>query len=133
MTRLLVALAAAAVFVGIGIYVTMTRNEVRVAPRKAPDAPSAEHGAAAFIKYGCGGCHEIDGVRAAEGKVGPPLGNVGERAYLAGRLPNTPENMVRWIVDPQGIDPGNAMPDLRVTEEDARSMAEYLYSLTRRR
>lgn len=79
--------------------------------------------------YGCGACHEIPGLVGANGEVGPPLGDVGERAYIAGVLPNTPENMIRWIRNPQEVAPGSAMPDLGVTEADARVIAAYLYSL----
>ena len=43
-------------------------------------------------------------------------------------LTNTPENLVRWIRDPQGVDSLTAMPDMGVTGVDARDMAAYLYS-----
>lgn len=88
-----------------------------------------DQGRRAVVKYGCGACHTIAGVRSARGKVGPELTTMAERAYVAGNLPNTPENLVLWIMDPQGIEPGTAMPDLRVTEDDARSIVAYLYSL----
>ena len=61
--------------------------------------------------------------------VGPPLGNLSDRSIIGGRLPNTPDNLSHWIQDPQGVDPGNAMPDLGVSAGDARDMAAYLYSL----
>ena len=51
------------------------------------------------------------------------------RAYIAGQLPNQPENLIRWLVDPQAIEPGTAMPDLDVTPELARDIAAYLYTL----
>ncbi len=46
--------------------------------------------------------------------------------YLAGVLPNTPENMARWIREPQTVKPGDAMPDLGVSERDARDMTAFL-------
>jgi cytochrome c1 len=52
-----------------------------------------------------------------------------KRTYLAGFLPNTPENMVKWLTDPQELAPESAMPDLGVTESDARDIAAYLYGL----
>jgi cytochrome c len=82
-------------------------------------------------RYGCGSCHGIPGVRGADALVAPPLDDFGERAYIAGRLTNTPENLVRWIMDPQAIDPATAMPDLGVPEVDARDIAAYLESLGR--
>jgi cytochrome c len=80
-------------------------------------------------QFGCGSCHEIPGVAAARGKVGPPLGGVAGRVYLAGTLPNTPESMAAFIRAPQSADPKTAMPDMGVGEEHARDMVAYLYTL----
>jgi cytochrome c2 len=88
-----------------------------------------DRGPALIRKYGCSTCHVIPGVRGADGKVGPSLEGIAGRVYLAGRLPNTPDNMQRWVRDPQGIERGNAMPNLGVTESDARDIAAYLYTL----
>ncbi|HEX6099320.1 MAG TPA: c-type cytochrome [Thermoanaerobaculia bacterium] len=79
--------------------------------------------------YGCGACHTVPGVRGATGLVGPPLGEIADRMYLAGQLPNTPENMKRWIREPQSVEAGTAMPNMNVSEGDARHMAAYLYTL----
>ena len=48
--------------------------------------------------------------------------------FLAGELPNDPENAVRWIMDPRKIQPDTLMPDLGVTEGEARDIAAYLYT-----
>jgi cytochrome c len=82
----------------------------------------------AIITYGCGACHVINGVAGADAFVGPPLNEYEQRHYIAGNLPNTPENLVYWIQHPQLVEPGTAMPDLNVTESDARNIAAYLYS-----
>jgi cytochrome c len=86
-------------------------------------------GREAIVAYGCGGCHAVPGVRGATALVGPPLEAWSQRSYIAGMLANTPPNLERWIRDPQGVQPGNAMPDLGVTEVDARDMTAYLFSL----
>jgi cytochrome c2 len=88
-----------------------------------------ENGKLLLRQFACGSCHEIPGVAAAHGKVGPPLGGVGRRVYIAGVLPNTPERMAQFIRAPQSADPRSAMPNLGVTEEHARDMVAYLYSL----
>ena len=88
-----------------------------------------ERGRAKIERYGCGSCHTIPGVRGADSLVGPPLTRVAARTYLAGVLTNTPDNMIRWIKDPPGVDPLTAMPNLNVTDEDARDIASYLYTL----
>ena len=74
-------------------------------------------------------CHTIPAVTQARGQVGPPLAGIARRAYLGGILPNTPENMVLWLRHPQKVDPKSAMPDLGVSEPEARDMAAYLYTL----
>ena len=88
-----------------------------------------ERGKAAIRKYGCGSCHTIPGVRGANALVGPPLTDIAERAFIGGVLPNTPDNLVRWIENPQAIDEKTAMPYLGVTQPDARDIAAYLYTL----
>ena len=90
---------------------------------------SIENGRLLLRQFGCGACHEIPGVAAAKGAVGPPLVAVARRVYLGGVLPNSPENMARFIRRPQEIDPRTAMPDLGVTEAHARDMVAYLYTL----
>lgn len=82
-----------------------------------------------MMRYGCAGCHTIPGVKRANGLVGPALTDVRRRMYIAGVLENTPENLIRWIVDPQAVDPGTAMPVTGITPEEARHVAAYLYAL----
>jgi cytochrome c len=89
---------------------------------------SVGRGSEAIRRFGCGACHAIPGIPGAHGQVGPPLGGVGGRAYIAGVLTNTPDNMVRWIVNPQGIDSLTAMPVLGVSAPEARDIAAYLYT-----
>ncbi len=90
---------------------------------------NASHGVALIRELGCGSCHLVPGIDGAMGVVGPPLIQVGRRIYIAGMLRNTPPNMVRWLRDPQGVVPGNAMPDMHINEPDARDVAAYLYTL----
>lgn len=89
----------------------------------------AQLGQALLTDYGCVSCHTIPGVRAEPAWVGPPLDHWGKRSYIAGNLVNNEDNLVRWLADPQDVEPGTAMPDLDVTESDARNMAAYLLSI----
>jgi cytochrome c len=82
-----------------------------------------------IIRYGCGACHEIPGIKQANGLVAPPLIHFGRRGTIAGRLANTPDNLISWIDNPQAIEPGTDMPDLGVTRDEARNIAAYLESL----
>jgi cytochrome c2 len=86
-------------------------------------------GEVALRQYACPACHVIPGLVGAEGLAGPPLTRWAVRTHIAGRLPNTPDNLVLWLMNPPGIAPGTAMPDLGVVERDAWDMAAYLYIL----
>lgn len=102
------------------------------APEKPPRpalAGDPENGRLLLRQFGCGGCHRIPGVADAVGVSGPPLHGVAKRVYLGGVVPNTPENMVAWIRDPQRFDPRTAMPNLLVGEAHARDMTAYLQEL----
>lgn len=88
-----------------------------------------DRGEEAIGKYGCGACHTIPGIPGANRTVGPPLGGIGERMYIAGHLANNPDNLIQWIMNPQAIDPKTAMPNMGVTERDARDIVAYLYSI----
>ena len=90
---------------------------------------SAARGARAISQYACVTCHEIPGIVGANAPVGPPLAGVASRLMLGGVLPNSPENMVQWLRAPQQFAPLTAMPDLGVTERDARDIAAYLATL----
>jgi putative membrane protein len=97
--------------------------------RQLTQGGDPRRGAAAIEFYGCGGCHSVPGVPNATGLVGPPLDAIADRSFLAGQLPNQPDNMMKWIRDPQQASPGSAMPDVNVSDRDARDIAAYLYTL----
>ena len=79
---------------------------------------------------GCGACHQIDGIPAADGRLGPPLSGIASRALIAGALPNTAPNLSRWIANPQAIQPGVAMPAFEgAGDQTVRDMVAYLETL----
>jgi cytochrome c2 len=90
-------------------------------------AGDAERGRRLLRDYGCGGCHRIPGVAGARGNVGPSLEAVAERVYLAGRVPNSPEGMARFILDPRAFQPRTAMPDVGASDDEARDMVAFLH------
>jgi cytochrome c2 len=89
----------------------------------------ARNGPETIRRYGCNACHTISGVDGARGLVGPPLDGIGDREYLAGELPNTPQNLMKWIQHPRSVEPHTVMPEMNVTEQDSRDIAAYLYTL----
>lgn len=89
----------------------------------------ARHGKQVIRSAGCGACHMIPGIHEARGLVGPPLLLFGRRTMIAGELPNSPGNLARWIQHPKSVEPGTAMPDLGLTDDQAQDVAAYLYTL----
>ena len=110
------------------LWLTGCATGARIPPAEVPDGNPAM-GRLAIERYGCGTCHSISGVRGANGTVGPPLDRFGRRGYIAGQLPNSGPNLIRWIQHPQQVEPGTAMPDQGVSDVDARDIAAYLFTL----
>jgi mono/diheme cytochrome c family protein len=99
-------------------------------PRAAGDAQdSVRRGQRALAQYACNACHTIPGTTGSFPHVGPPLAGMARRAIIGGKLSNTPDNMVRWLRHTRAVDPLTAMPEMGVTEQDARDIAAYLATL----
>jgi cytochrome c oxidase assembly factor CtaG/cytochrome c551/c552 len=86
-------------------------------------------GKALIGQYGCGTCHTIPGIDNANGRVGPPLSGIADRLFIAGRLQNNVDNLVKWITNPQSVSPGTAMPNMGISRDDAAKIAHYLETL----
>lgn len=113
-------------------YAQATRD-AGASPQRAEAAPGragdVERGKLALSQYACQACHTIPGITSSSPNVGPPLQGLASRSLIAGRLANTPDNLVRWVRDPQAVKPLTAMPDMGVSDGDARDMAAYLATL----
>ena len=104
----------------------VTQHDTEAGAARAPDA---ERGRNALTQYACNACHRIPGVTGSDVHVGPPLEGMARRGLIAGAVPNTPEQMVRWLTDPRAVDPETTMPAMQVTLPDARDIAAYLATL----
>jgi cytochrome c oxidase subunit II len=81
------------------------------------------------LQKGCIACHAITGT-AAQGVVGPNLTRFGSRLTMAaGIMPNTPDNLTRWLKNPQAVKPGSLMPNLQLNDAEIAALAAYLHSL----
>jgi cytochrome c2 len=109
----------------------MTTATCRPGLAAGPDnfVGDARRGSTLVGKYQCGTCHDIPGVAGADGNVGPPLHRIGTRTFIAGYIQNSPDNMAAWIEDPQRMLPGNAMPRMGISQQDARDIAAFLSTL----
>ena len=106
--------------------ITAQAGEQRPAPMPVRGGADAQRGKLALTQYACQACHLIPGVTGPDTHVGPQLKDLARRKFIAGSLPNTHDNLVRWIRDPAQLQPLTAMPQMDVTESDARDMAAYL-------
>jgi cytochrome c oxidase subunit II len=104
------------------------------AHEQAPTEPSSElaaQGALSFQRESCAGCHTVRGTQA-EGTRGPDLTDLATRRTLgAGALENTPQNLERWIVDPQRYKPGALMPAVPISSDERTKIVAYLLGLGR--
>lgn len=80
-------------------------------------------------QHGCTTCHVIPGISGPKAWAAPPLTAWAERQYIAGSLPNTPENLIAWLEDPQAIAPETAMPKIDLSEQEILDIGAYLYTL----
>jgi mono/diheme cytochrome c family protein/cytochrome c551/c552 len=113
-------------------YAALEQRTPAVAPPAWPGGDArgtAARGAIALQQYACTSCHTIPGIVSADARVGPPLAGVATRKYLAGRLPNTPENLARWLREPKQVSATTLMPHLDVADPHARDIAAYLATL----
>jgi cytochrome c len=113
---------------GIALVVLLAACGERLPEHEPLSGGNPRHGRELIARYGCGACHTVAGVPGARASVGPPLQELRKRLYVAGRLTNTPENLIKWIRDPRSIDPRTAMPALGLDEAEARDITAYLYS-----
>jgi cytochrome c2 len=114
----------------VGIFVLgISGCEADRSPGSVVENGDPQRGRREIVRLQCGACHAIPGVRAARGRVGPPLEGFGNRIYLAGKWPNEPHHLVTWLRDPPRMAPLTAMPALVDDEQSARDIAAYLYTL----
>ncbi len=114
-------------------YETWVKEQL--APVAAPAGPDLERGAKLFKDKTCPTCHLVKGLEGAESAspsmtTGPNLTHVGSRMTIAANtMPNTPENLAKWILDPQGIKPGAKMTKIAMSPDEAKAIAAFLTSL----
>ena len=98
-------------------------------PAADPATDQARAGEQIFMTNTCVGCHTIQGTPAGA-DVGPDLTHFARRTTIAaGTLSNTPANLRRWLLDPQGVKPGADMPPIDISEDELAALLAYLESL----
>jgi cytochrome c len=88
-----------------------------------------DQGAMLVGEYGCIECHYIPGVEGPHGTNAPGLQLWANRGVVAGAARNNPENVIAFLMNPNSVQPGSAMPNLGISEEEARHITAYLFTL----
>ncbi len=100
------------------------------APTPVPPTPdTAETGKAIFVGQACVGCHTIQGLPGAQGKVGPELTHFASNSLIVGIFPNTEENLKQYLKDPSAVKPGALMPNQNLTDSDIDALVAFLRTL----
>jgi cytochrome c oxidase subunit 2 len=91
--------------------------------------PAAAEGQTVFMHNACISCHTVAGT-AATGRFGPDLTHVASRDTIAsGAIDNTPQNLRKWIDDPDSMKPGCLMPSMHLNNRDLDAVTAYLTQL----
>jgi cytochrome c oxidase subunit II len=105
------------------------KNEKEDQAPKDGDPEAVKSGRKVFLGQSCVNCHRVRGT-PARGNYAPDLTHLMSRQTLAsGMVPNTPENLRRWVADPQKIKPGCLMPAFGLTERELDDVVRYLLTL----
>jgi cytochrome c len=112
---------------GIAIFAIFACGSPK--PKREVVGGNPEQGKVAIKKYACGACHVIPGIEGANGRESHPLFGFANRGDIAQTVVNTPDNLVRWIRKPTDIRPRTRMPIMGVSEQEAKDIAAYLYTL----
>lgn len=99
------------------------------APARTIAGSDPERGLAVIVREGCAACHAVPGIDWPRGRAGPALNGFASSPLIAGRLPNRPDVLTAWLIDPPSLAPGTAMPPSSITEAEARDVAAFLYTL----
>lgn len=89
----------------------------------------AKAGRAVIDRVGCASCHSIRGIDWPKGEVGPSLEGLAHRALIAGKVPNEPEMLARFVRNAPEVVPGTTMPPMPISEAEARDVAAFLYEI----
>lgn len=104
-------------------------EKAQLEPAPAPRDENVAKGFALFQRESCRSCHAINGTQASAA-VGPDLTHLASREKLAGGVvDNTPENLRRWLANPQQVKPGVLMPNFKFTPDELTELVAYFETL----
>jgi cytochrome c2 len=118
-------------FVLLLVSLGCNRDKIETAqPREPQPTGNAERGKMLAGQYGCNVCHITPGVDGPQGALGPSLAGIASRPTISnGTVPNTPENLIKFVQNPSAVNPASAMPPSGLTPTDAADVVAYLMTL----
>jgi cytochrome c2 len=114
----------------MALTLACNRAEAPAAPPTTADGGDPARGRQLVAQYACNVCHVVPGTEGPQGALGPSLVGVASRATISlGTVPNTPENLRRFIQEPASMNPQSTMPPIGLPDADARDLAAFLMTL----
>ena len=102
---------------------------VEETPKETLPTSGVEYGKSLFISKACTGCHTVQGIPEAQGKVGAELTHTASNPMIAGVLPNNEESLRKWLKDPTQVKPGTLMPNQYLTDSEIEALVTFLQTL----
>ena len=97
--------------------------------KPAADDAAGRAGRDVFLSQSCVNCHRVRGTIAA-GTYAPDLTHLMSRQTLAsGMVPNTRDQLRKWVADPGQIKAGCLMPAFGLSEKQMDLLVDYLMTL----
>ncbi|GIW81710.1 MAG: hypothetical protein KatS3mg105_3517 [Gemmatales bacterium] len=104
---------------------------------RLPGADNIFRGKQLVVEHGCLGCHKY---RGRGGIIGPDLTHVGDKTVHDFDFKNIPKHFKRTVEDwmfahfksPQAVIPNTLMPEMGLTDDEARDLTAYMLSLKKK-
>jgi len=97
-------------------------------PAQPTRGPAAE-GLELVKSESCLNCHAISGLPGHK-DIGPDLTHIASRRILAsGAIDNSPENLFKWLKDPDSIKPESHMPNFQLSDDRVNALVAYMETL----
>jgi cytochrome c len=113
--------------IAVGLAVLSNERERKTQRAIAVTGGNPDNAMQSIVRYGCAACHDIPGAQMPGGLAAASLAGIADRIYLGGAVNNTPDNLIRWIVNPKQFDPRSGMPVTGIGPAEARDVAAYFY------
>jgi cytochrome c oxidase subunit II len=110
-------------------FAAWIQKQKESAVKDSSGSPLVQEGRAIFLRTACMSCHTVAGT-LANGRFGPDLTHLASRDTIgSGPIENTPQNLRKWIADPNEMKPGSLMPSMHLKDHDLDAITAYLTTL----